>query len=166
MSNYLPLVAIARRLGTRFQACPVPWAAYFGTTEKLGDLLPIEPVSIPDRPRAPRDAVRAFVLALGMGQGEPDVTVVPTTSANQPAEAVISVGTPEWVELTKRRASLIDKKYSPGQGLTVEEQNEYERLQQLSLAAIEKTYPRPRLSIDDLAVVKQALGIKDDQGGR
>ena len=59
----LPLAAIVRRLGTQFQLCPVPWAAYFGTTEVAGEVFPVEPVAIPDRPRAPRDAVRALVLA-------------------------------------------------------------------------------------------------------
>jgi len=61
---------------------------------------------------------------------------------------------------------LIDKMYSPGQGLTDEEQAEYEQLQQRSRTAIERAYPRPKLAPDELAVVKQALGIKDDAGGQ
>ena len=51
-SNYSALVSTARRLGVQFQACPVPWAAYFATTEQRGDEFPTEPTAIPDRPRA------------------------------------------------------------------------------------------------------------------
>jgi GNAT superfamily N-acetyltransferase len=165
-SNYLALVATARRLGVQFRPCPVPWAAYYGTTEQPGEVLPVEPETIPDRPRAPRDTVRAFVMALGLGVGEPGVNGIPPVPAHQAQEAEIAVGTPEWDELTERRAALIDKMYSPGQGLTDEEQAEYERLQQRSRAAIDRAYPRPKLAPDELAVIKQALGIKDDVSGQ
>src|SRR5260370_13964008 len=69
-SNYSAIVSTARRLSVQFRTCPVPWAAYFATTEQQGEVFPVEPSTIPDRPRAPRDAVRAFVLALSLGQGE------------------------------------------------------------------------------------------------
>jgi GNAT superfamily N-acetyltransferase len=39
-SNYPALVATARRLGIQFQPCSAPWAAYFGTTERPGELAP------------------------------------------------------------------------------------------------------------------------------
>jgi GNAT superfamily N-acetyltransferase len=83
-SNSPALVAIARRLGVQFQPCPVPWAAYFGTTEQPGEVLPIEPKAVPDRPRAPRDAVRAFVRAtLGLGLGDPRAGVTPPAAPQQ-----------------------------------------------------------------------------------
>ena len=55
--------------------------------------------------------------------------------------AEIAVATPEWDALTERRAVLIDKMYSPGQGLTDEEKAEYEQLQQRSRAIIKRTFP-------------------------
>ena len=165
-ANYSALAAIARRLGTQFQLCPVPWAAYFGTTEVAGEVFPVEPVAIPDRPRAPRDAVRALVLALSIAQGEPSMNVAHPTTAGESVDAEVLVGTPDWVILTERRASLIDKMYNPGQTLSFEEQEEYEQLQQQSRAAIDRAYPRPRLSPDDLAIVKQVLGVNDDREGR
>jgi GNAT superfamily N-acetyltransferase len=79
-SNYSALVSTARRLGVQFQACPVLWAAYFATTEQPGEVFPVEPIAIPDRPRAPRDAVRAFVMALSLGQGEAGPSAVPPAS--------------------------------------------------------------------------------------
>jgi uncharacterized protein (DUF433 family)/GNAT superfamily N-acetyltransferase len=80
--NYPALVSIARRLGVQFRLCSVPWAAYFGTNEQPGELFPIEPRTIPDRPRAPRDAVRAFVLALSLGQAQSGVGTVPSVLAH------------------------------------------------------------------------------------
>jgi len=163
-ANYSALVAIARRLGTQFQSCPVPWAAYFGTTEVAGEVFPVEPAVIPDRPRVPWKEVIA-AAALAIGQGEASMNVAPPTIATQAVGAEITVGTPEWVKLTERRASLIDKMYSPGQVLTSEEQSEYELLQQQSRATVQRAYPRPRLSPDDLAIVKKVLGINEDREG-
>jgi GNAT superfamily N-acetyltransferase/uncharacterized protein (DUF433 family) len=88
-SNYPALVATARRLGVQFRPCPVPWAAYLGTTEQPGEVTPVEPVTLPERPRAPRDAVRAFVLALAFGQGESS-TPVPPQTPSQPAHEAAS----------------------------------------------------------------------------
>ena len=141
-NNYPALVATARRLGVQFRPCSVPWAAYFGTTEQPGDVLPIEPSAVPIRPRAPRDTVRAFVIALGLGLGESGGPGVPPVAAYHAPEAEIVVGTPEWDKLTERRATLIDKMYGPGQGLTEEEQAEYEQLQRRSRAAIDRAFPR------------------------
>jgi GNAT superfamily N-acetyltransferase len=76
-SNYPALVATARRLGIQFQPCSVPWAAYFGTTERPGELVPIEPETVPTRPRTPRNELLAFVLALGLGQREAGVNAAP-----------------------------------------------------------------------------------------
>jgi hypothetical protein len=94
------------------------------------------------------------------------LTTTPPSPAHQAPEMEISVGTSQWDALTERRAALIDKLYTPGQGLTAEEQTEYERLQEISRAVIEQTFPRPRMEADELAIVKQALGIKDDARGQ
>jgi GNAT superfamily N-acetyltransferase len=81
-SNYPALVATARQMGVQFRPCPVPWAAYFGTTEQPGEMVPVEPTIIPDRPRAPRDTVRAVVLALSLGQEDPSERAVPPAPAH------------------------------------------------------------------------------------
>jgi hypothetical protein len=52
-----------------------------------------------------------------------------------------AVGTPEWGRMNQRRAELIRKKNR--QGLTPEEQIEYDRLQRLSEAALEERFPHP-----------------------
>ncbi len=69
-NNYPALVATAHRLGVQFRLCLVPWAAYFGTSEQPGEMFPVEPVKIPARPRTPRKELLAYVLGLGLGQGE------------------------------------------------------------------------------------------------
>ena len=56
--------------------------------------------------------------------------------------------------------------YGPGQGLTEQELAEYTQLQKLSRAAIDRAYPRPRLAPEELAAVKETLGIKDAGGGK
>lgn len=89
---------------------------------------------------------------------------VPPAPVHQEQEAEITVGTPQWDELTERRAVLIDKKYSPGQELTKEEQAEFERLQRLGRAALDRAFPRPRLAPEELAYVKKVLGINDGTG--
>lgn len=52
---------------------------------------------------------------------------------------MIEVGTPEWDELTARRAVLIHKKNRAG--LTTEEWEEFNRLQAISRQAIQETFP-------------------------
>lgn len=143
-ANYPALVATARRLGVQFRPCSVPWAAYFGTTEQPGEMLPVEPASIPKRPTAARDAVRAFVLGLSLGGGDAGVNGHPPDGVSRPVPAdAITVGTPQWDSLTQRRAELIHKKNR--QGLTAAERAEFDHLQQLSRAAITRAFPRPTL---------------------
>jgi hypothetical protein len=62
-------------------------------------------------------------------------------------EDSITVGTPEWDKLTNRRAELIQKKNR--EGLNEDERTEYERLQQLSLAAVAHAFPRPPFVSDE-----------------
>ncbi len=160
-SNYSALVSTARRLGVQFQACPVPWAAYFATTEQHGEEFPVEPAAIPGRPRAPRDAVRAFVLALSLGQGgaadlarEPVLNALqlPTASVRDDSPAVNS---PEWDAMNERRAELILRDLD--QGLTAAEREEYERLQRISLASAARAFPGPRPDLEELARLQEEL---------
>ena len=65
-----------------------------------------------------------------------------------PAEAFPVPGTPAWRKMNRRRGELIHKKVHFG--LTVEEQVEYEYLQQASLAAVNKAYPRPPADLAEL----------------
>jgi hypothetical protein len=58
-----------------------------------------------------------------------------------------AIGTPEWGQMNRTRADLIQKKNR--QGLTTEEQAEYERLQRLSHEALEAQFPRPVTGKDE-----------------
>jgi hypothetical protein len=62
-----------------------------------------------------------------------------------------------WDAMNRRRAELIVKK-SRGV-LTEQERAEFERLQQISHAALERQFPRPRLTPEELAEVKKTLGL-------
>jgi hypothetical protein len=122
-----------------------------------GTLLADGTLKLDEKPQVAPGRVRVTVEALAPA---------PPASANQAQKTEIAIGTPQWEELTARRAALIDKMYSPGEGLTAEEQGEYERLQGLSRAAIERALPRPRLEPEELAIVKQALGLIDAAEGQ
>lgn len=160
-SNYSALVSTARRLGVRFRACPVPWAAYFGTTEQHGEEFPVEPGIIPDRPRTPRNTVRAFVLALGLGQGgvvdlsrDPALIASPLPAANV-GNDLLAVDSPEWDAMNERRAMLILKDLD--EGLTASEREEYERLQRISQAAAAMAFGRPQWDSGELARLREEL---------
>lgn len=76
----------------------------------------------------------------------------PTDSAAEPhppadtpppgEKPVVVVGTPEWDELTARRATLIRKEVRGG-GLTDAERAELDRLDAISLAATAVAFPAP-----------------------
>ena len=157
-ANYAALVATARRLGVQIRPCSVSWAAYFATTEQPGEAIPIEPQTIPGRPRTPRQELLAAVLALGVGTGDPTTNgTQPTTVMRSTEDHTISVGTPEWDKLTERRAELIYKKNR--QGLNEDEQAEFERLQQLSRSAINRAFPLVQSKLDQkLAAFEQSRG--------
>ena len=148
------VLATARRIGIRFQRPQVPWAAYFGTTDQPGEDVPVEPVTIPGRPRCPQAALLAAVAALGLGSSQPAVNGVQAIPADQRLQdEAITVGTREWDMLTARRAELIYKKNR--QGLTETEAAEYERLQRLSRASIARAFSSPTSA--ELADVERAL---------
>jgi hypothetical protein len=73
------------------------------------------------------------------------------------SEESLTVNSLEWDKSNEVRGALIYKKYHGG--LTAEETAELDRLQRLNHEVIERAFPRPRLSSEELAVVKQALGL-------
>ncbi len=85
-SNYPALVATAHHLCVQFHPCRAPWAAYFGTSEQPGEALPVEPLTIPSRPRTPRNELLAFVAALGLGLDEPGLNGTPAAAVLQAHE--------------------------------------------------------------------------------
>jgi hypothetical protein len=88
--------------------------------------------------------------------------VAPTTVGKPVGEDSITVGTPEWDNLTNRRAELIHKKNR--EGLNEDERTEYERLQQISQAAIARAFPRPKLASEEkMPVVEEMLGSTEDR---
>lgn len=70
----------------------------------------------------------------------------------------------DWDAMNQRRAELIQKKSH--EELTEDERAEFERLQRLSHETMERKFPRPRLSPDELDVVKKALGLPPEERGK
>lgn len=66
-----------------------------------------------------------------------------------------AVGTEAWGQMNRRRAELIHKKNR--EGLTEAEREEFEQLQRLSHAALERAYPRPPLDTGTLARLEESL---------
>lgn len=81
------------------------------------------------------------------------------THGVQPAEEVLDVNSEAFRTINARRNDLIDKKYQDdgSDGLTDDEQVEFERLQGVVGAALEHAYPRPTLVDDVLAAVQAHL---------
>jgi hypothetical protein len=69
-----------------------------------------------------------------------------------------------WDALNRRRAELIARKARAE--LTDEERAEFERLQRISHEALERQFPRPRLTPGELAEVKNALGLSPKAQGQ
>jgi hypothetical protein len=93
-------------------------------------------LGLPDDDRL--DFIVALVASLrtGVGRGT-------NSAADQNGSPAI--GSEAWGQMNQRRAELIRKKNR--QGLTPEEQGEYERLQSRSRAALQAAFPSP--SADD-----------------
>lgn len=137
-STYPALVATARYLGLQFHQSPVKWAAYFGTTEGPGLDAPVEPSSLPVRPRAPRRDLIAAALAIALGTDSLAPPPPPEAVTRSP-ESTMTLRSAEWDALTNRRAELIYKKNR--QGLTPEENAEFFRLQKRSREAVALAFP-------------------------
>ncbi len=91
------------------------------------------------------------------GLAEQNLNLSPAVSGEAGVDhEPLTVGTERWRALNARRAVLIHKKNR--QGLDEPEQVEYEQLQQLIREVIERTFPRPKLSLDQLALIERALG--------
>jgi hypothetical protein len=138
-SNYLGVAAIARLLNLQFQPCPVIWAAYYATNELAGEDLPIEPVTVPARPKSSLKAV--LIAAVLLAASTTSIPKELQSIVTKAEETFPAVGTKAWGDMNHRRAQLIRKKHR--QGLSLEEQSEYEVLQRLSRAALEKRFHRP-----------------------
>ena len=95
--------------------------------------------------------------------GTADATAPLPHFAGPAAVAKLEVNTPEWDVLTARRAYLIGKKNTPGCVLTSDEEAEFERLQRASWETVERTFPLPRMSPEDRALVDRVLAR--DAGG-
>lgn len=73
------------------------------------------------------------------------------------SEESLTVNSPEWNKMNEVRSALIYKKYH-GE-LTGEETAELDCLQRLSHEVMERAFPHPRLSPEELAMVNQASGL-------
>ena len=97
--------------------------------------------------------------ALGENEVEPRVGPRPVSEVfglltSQAAAESVAVGTPEWEDLTNRRARLIHKKNR--EGLSGLERIEFDRLQRISGMAIGKAFKRPRFTAEELEVINKA----------
>jgi hypothetical protein len=72
------------------------------------------------------------------------------------------VRTEEWGAMNRRRAELIRKKNR--EGLTPEENTEYQRLQQLSRAELERAFPAPSLDKEGLDRLEAQLKTASEAG--
>ena len=75
------------------------------------------------------------------------------------SEDSLIVGTEKWDRLNHRRGELIFKQVR--QGLTPQEEEEYQRLQRMCLAALEKAFPAPPLDEARLERLEEKLGAAE-----
>ena len=85
-----------------------------------------------------------------VGLGNPDAPATVEVEDTFP-----DVGTEEWSLMNRRRSELIHKKNR--QGLTPDEQAEFERLQRLCLSAIRERFPPPAIDEDGLERLRESL---------
>ena len=88
-------------------------------------------------------------------QAPPRETAVGQSAGAEGAGDFPAVNTEEWGRMNRRRGELIRKKSR--EGLTPEEQKEYERRQQLSRAALEEAFPAPDGEEDRLEQLEARL---------
>lgn len=139
---------LAKRLGVEFHRSPVPWAAYFATSELPGSLTPVEPEHMPGRPKSTMGALAAFAASVGVAISVPQtVTATPPITRTAPG-AVLTIDSPEWAAMNSRRVALIYKKHRDR--LDPAEVTELESLQSTADALVEAASPRPALYAPDL----------------
>jgi len=117
---------------------------------------------------AQNETIKRFVLGLSVDPGgallelndRPLVCVMLVPPAGNRPEAAEepfpAVNSPEWDAMNERRAKLIRKDLDAG--LTPAERTEYERLQGLTLAAVQRAFPRPNPDCGELARLREELG--------
>ena len=157
--NYPALLAVVRLLGLGFHPCPVRWAAYYATSERPGAETPVEPERIPPRPRSTLATVMAMALAASSG-AETNGTTHPVAVVAPDDDGFPVPGTEAWGVMNRRRGELIRKKIR--EGLPPDEQREYDRLQRLSLAALERAFPAPTSIDEKLARIEARLAEPAD----
>jgi len=87
---------------------------------------------------------------------EADLSENPDPSATAVADGSFpAIGTREWGLMNRRRAALIRKKNR--QGLTIDENAEFERLQLLCFSALEQSTPGPLIDEDGLRRLRESL---------
>jgi hypothetical protein len=94
------------------------------------------------------------LIRLAVQQGQAPETVLDQALADYEHKLLSGAG---WDAMNRRRAELIAKKSR--EPLTAEERAEFERLQRISHEALERQFPRPRLTAEELAEVQKALGL-------
>jgi hypothetical protein len=87
-------------------------------------------------------------LARGMTDSSASSEETVDSAALMSEETFPVPGTLEWGQMNRRRAELIRKKVRSV--LTAQEQAEYEFLQRMSLATVNRTYPRPPVDLASL----------------
>ena len=89
----------------------------------------------------------------------PPSTATPSSpvpaAAVAPPKTPLIVGTEKWDRLNHRRGELIFKQIR--QGLTPQEEEEFQQLQRMCLAALEKAFPAPPLDEARLKRLEEKL---------
>ena len=92
-----------------------------------------------------------------------DFGTLPVPAAPVTADDFPEPGTEAWAVMNRKRAELIRKKNRAG--LAPDEQAEYERLQRLSQAALERAFPAPTVGDEELARIKARLESSSEGTG-
>ncbi len=107
------------------------------------------------------EAVYQRLIRLATQQGQAPEAILDQALADYERRLLSGEG---WDAMNRRRAALIAKKSC--EALTEEERAEFERLQRMSHEAMERHFPRPRLTPAELAEVKKTLGLPQQALGQ